>query len=67
LDFFCREKALAIEVDGGVHTQLEAAEHDFEREKYLRLLGVKILRFTNRQVLDELPWVLGEILKALEN
>jgi very-short-patch-repair endonuclease len=32
LDFFCHEKALAIEVDGGVYTQLEASEHDFERE-----------------------------------
>jgi very-short-patch-repair endonuclease len=65
LDFFCREKALAIEVDGGVHNLLEAAEHEFEREKYLRLLGVKFLRFTNRQVMDELPGVLGQILKAV--
>jgi very-short-patch-repair endonuclease len=71
LDFFCREKALAIVVDGEIHSQLGVAEHDFEREKYLRLLGVKILRFTNRQVLDELldelHEVLGQILKALEN
>ena len=66
LDFFCREKAVAIEVDGEVHTQMEVADHDMERDKFLRLQGVRIIRFTNNQVVDDLPQALEEIKKVLE-
>ncbi len=66
IDFFCREKCVAVELDGEVHTQIEVADHDVERDKFLRLQGVKILRFTNNQVLEDLPRVLEEIKKVME-
>jgi very-short-patch-repair endonuclease len=66
VDFFCREKCVAVELDGEVHSKIEVAGHDAERDKFLRLQGVKILRFTNNQVLEDLPRVLEAILKIME-
>jgi len=66
LDFYCREKAIAIKVDGDVHARPEKTAYDLERAKYLELQGVTILRFANKQVLEDLPGVLGEIRKVLE-
>ena len=66
LDFFCKEKSVAIEVDGRIHTRKENHEHDIERSKYLALRGITILRFSNDQVLDTLPLVLLEIQKAIK-
>jgi len=65
IDFFCREKAVAIEVDGEVHDEIERASHDLERSRYLEMRGISILRFTNRQVIDDLPGVLLEIRKKM--
>ena len=47
LDFFCEEARLNIEVDGGHHGHPDQQQHDLEREKYLRSLGIKTLRFWN--------------------
>jgi very-short-patch-repair endonuclease len=47
LDFFCREAALNIELDGGQHGFPEQHQHDAEREKFLESRGIKTLRFWN--------------------
>jgi adenine-specific DNA-methyltransferase len=49
LDFYCEKARLAVEVDGGQH----AEEKDRERTAYLNAQGVTMLRFWNRQVLQE--------------
>jgi very-short-patch-repair endonuclease len=67
LDFFCREKSIAIELDGDIHSQKETAIYDLERTRYFKRLGVRILRFPNDQVLGNLPGVLSKITKAMEN
>ena len=66
LDFFCREKSVAIEVDGRIHEKRDIIEHDVERTGYLALRGITLLRFTNDQVLENLPTVLFEIQKAIK-
>jgi very-short-patch-repair endonuclease len=65
LDFFCREKSVAIEIDGRIHERIDKSEHDMERTKYLALRGITLLRFSNDQVLDNLPLVLREIQKSI--
>ena len=60
VDFYCTKLALIIEIDGSSHD--EKYEYDMEREVYLRSLGLKILRFTVRDVMDNLSWVV-EYLK----
>jgi len=50
LDFYCHQAALAIEVDGSQHNELEAVEYDKTRTEYLNGFGIKVLRFSNRDV-----------------
>ncbi|MFH0769869.1 MAG: endonuclease domain-containing protein [Candidatus Peregrinibacteria bacterium] len=62
VDFFCIEKSLAIEIDGGVH--VTQADYDREREEILRQKRIRVLRFTNDEVLNDLSAVLSEIRHA---
>ena len=65
-DFFCLECNLVIEVDGDYHNALEQAQYDEGRTYELNGLKVKVIRFTNREVLDNIKFVLGEIRKHLD-
>jgi very-short-patch-repair endonuclease len=64
LDFFCVERQLAVEVDGGVHLNPEQAAHDAERSEFLAQRGVRVLRFTNEEIDQHLPDVLRKIIEA---
>ena len=58
LDFYCPDLKLAVELDGGQHDFDEERSHDLARTKFLEELGLKVLRFWNSQVRENLPWVL---------
>jgi very-short-patch-repair endonuclease len=62
LDFYCPAAKLVIEVDGGVHEQQH--EQDAARTEHLQQYGYRVLRFTNREVFDELDGVIERILLA---
>ncbi|MBK7811303.1 MAG: N-6 DNA methylase [Saprospiraceae bacterium] len=64
LDFFCSEAKLGIEVDGGYHTQKEQQEYDAERTKIINEYGIRIIRFTNEQVLLNTEQVLNDIASS---
>ena len=52
LDFYCAEKRLAIEVDGGIHLRPDVAEYDAMREEGLKEeYRLHFLRLTNAEVL----------------
>ncbi len=59
VDFFCSDLSLAIEVDGCSHDA--KTEHDKEREKRLRSLGVEFLRFNDLDVKSNLRGVVMAI------
>jgi very-short-patch-repair endonuclease len=61
-DFVCREKLLAIEVDGGQHSQ---SRRDEVRDRYLRSQGYRVMRFWNNDVLSNVDGVLMVIDEAL--
>jgi len=63
--FFCEEKGLAIELDGGQHALPDATRRDEERSAELARDGVKILRFWNSELLQNLEGVLSAIYAAL--
>jgi very-short-patch-repair endonuclease len=65
IDFYSPEKLLAIEIDGRIHYFKKV--YDDYREKYLQGFGIKILRFTNDQVINNLPDVLEIITKTISN
>ena len=62
LDFYCAELKLAIEVDGAVHDMIEQKEYDGQRTVRLNELGVRILRFRNEHVENDLKSILAQIL-----
>jgi len=64
-DFYCREKFLAVELDGSQH--LENKEYDKEREDFFKLLGIKTLRFWNSEIRENLEEVMNKILQNLES
>jgi cyclase len=66
-DFFCPKAKLIIEVDGGVHKLPSQFEYDKNRDKELAAYGLKVLRFTNDEVFNNIEMVIEKIMQAGEN
>jgi very-short-patch-repair endonuclease len=60
-DFYCPRAKLVIEVDGGQHYYQENKEYDKVRNQYMLSLGLKVLRFTNTEVLTNIDGVIEVI------
>ena len=65
-DFYAPGARLIVEVDGSQHAELAQAEHDKRRTAYFKQIGLRILRFNDRQVLLETDSVAEEIFRAVE-
>ena len=65
LDFFCAETRLAVEVDGPIHE--DQKDYDHWRDEELANRGVAVLRLPEERVRRDLPGVLQEIRKALND
>ena len=65
LDFYCPEAHLAIELDGSGHKRPEQKEHDKKRDLEIRDRGIKILRFWDNSVWENLEGVLMMIWNEL--
>jgi very-short-patch-repair endonuclease len=62
VDFYCHAQRLAIELDGESHNG--RGRYDLDREEYLRSQDVRVIRFSNDDVLRDLESVLRGILVA---
>lgn len=51
IDFYCAVLRLAIEIDGDSHA--EQIEYDLQRTRFLKSLGLHVVRYTNRDVLHD--------------
>ncbi|MBK6618015.1 MAG: endonuclease domain-containing protein [Nitrosomonas sp.] len=61
VDFYCPAAKLVIELDGSQHSEAEHQAKDQDRDAALASLGLRVLRFDNRQVLLETDAVLNVI------
>ncbi len=61
IDFYCPLAKLAIELDGDSHFEDGVQEKDNIRETYINNNGIKVLRFTNRDIYDSLESVIDTI------
>jgi len=61
VDFFCLRAKLVIEIDGSHHLVGETIEYDRIRDDYLSSLGLRVLRFTNADVLTCIEGVVESI------
>jgi imidazole glycerol-phosphate synthase subunit HisF len=64
-DFYCHALNLIIEVDGSIHQRPEIIAHDIERQKILESHGMKFLRFTDKEVENNLEMVISTLERYL--
>jgi very-short-patch-repair endonuclease len=64
-DFFCAEAGLVIELDGGIHQQADQEQRDRLRDEAMQAHNLRVMRFTNEEVLKGQAAVLEQIQRAL--
>jgi len=61
VDFYCARAGVVIEVDGGQHYTDDGRAADAERDRYLQSLGLKVLRYSDNDVLTNTGGVVESI------
>ncbi len=51
VDFYCASAKLVIELDGSQHYEEEGQMYDMKRTAYLEMLGLKVIRIPNNDVM----------------
>ena len=64
VDFYCSSARLVVEIDGEIHDDLDVAEHNALRQEHLERYGLRVLRFTNLEITENLSHVLAQIAKT---
>ena len=67
LDFYCPVLKLCIEVDGEIHQRTDVFEKDIERTSFLESNGIKVIRFTNDEIENDISDVLERIRRFINN
>lgn len=65
IDFYSAELKLAIELDGESHYVGNAQERDSQRQKFIESLGIRVLRFVNDDVYENMEGVWDAIARAV--
>ena len=60
-DFYCDKIKLVIEVDGDIHLSEKNIEYDDNRTGELERFGLKVIRFKNEEIMNDLEQVISEI------
>ena len=63
VDLYCHSQKLVIEIDGSIHDLEEMKIKDELRQKELKALGLKVVRFCTKEITNELESVLQTIEK----
>ena len=67
VDFYCAELSLVIEIDGDSHFSTEGKEKDTKRDAFIEALGIKVLRFTNEEVMKQTESVLERLFNLVQS
>src|SRR4030066_619012 len=65
VDFYCPKANLVIELDGGQHYSETGKAKDSIREDALKEMGIKVLRFSDRDVFENMGGVMEGIWSCL--
>jgi len=65
VDFYCSKARLAVEIDGGQHFSESGINKDTKRDQYLNDLGIRVLRFSNHDILKKIDSVVEHIYNNL--
>ena len=66
LDFYCAAAKLAVELDGSQHFEPEGQRYDAVRSAFFSNNGIRVLRFSNLDVLQNLRGVCQAIDMAVQ-
>jgi threonyl-tRNA synthetase len=64
LDFYCHTLGLVVEIDGDSHA--ERQEYDKIRTNLLESYGLKVVRFTNQEVFENIAGVSSKLKEIIE-
>jgi len=62
VDFYCPKMKLVIEIDGAGHFNDEGKALDQERTEILKAYGLRVVRFSDNDVMKHFPGVCNRIL-----
>ncbi len=65
LDFYCPSAKLVVELDGDQHGTDKGLAHDAARTRFLNRKGIRVLRFANNDIKENLDGVCEGIYRAL--
>ncbi len=66
VDFYCHQAKLVVELDGSQHYSPEEMEYDKNRTAYLESQGLKVVRFSNLDVMRHFCDVCEAIYQIME-
>ena len=66
VDFYCYTAKLIVELDGSQHCEPEAIAYDKRRTSFLQEQGYLVLRFSNRDVMQQFRSVCNTIDAAVK-
>jgi len=65
VDFYCPKARLVVEIDGGRHYTQSGINRDKIRDAFLTKQKLKVLRFSDREVLKDPDGVVQRILESI--
>ena len=66
VDFYCHQASLVVELDGSQHYTPEEMEYDQKRTEFLKSQGLKVIRFSNLDVMHNFRTVCEAIYQEAE-
>ncbi|MEM6526007.1 MAG: endonuclease domain-containing protein [Bacteroidota bacterium] len=63
-DFYCHKIKLVIEIDGNSHNSSDQISYDLNRTYMMNELGIKVIRFRNSEIEDNMSYVLGVVSES---
>ena len=62
-DIYCHSQKLVIEIDGSIHNLEQVRINDEIRQSDIEALGLKVIRFTNKEIRNSLE----QVIQIIEN
>ena len=65
VDFYCQARKIAVEIDGSQHYDIKGVDYDTKRTDILNDYGIKVIRFSNREINQQFKEVCTVIEQCL--
>jgi len=66
-DFYCNKARCVVEIDGGIHDNPEQRKIDEHRKRVFESRGLIELRFTNKEIRNDMEGVMQRLVETLKS